>query len=415
TRTLNGLDTRETTSFVFVTTGTTTSVLTRQGPPAPITRTSTVPVVPTPPLTTAPVLTSAVGTGSSIVGSLSSSVLPPFPSSNASLSLSNTFASSPNIAPTFNLTSFSVPSLTPTISVNSTTRLPTITAPSSSFPSNSLNASLTTRPSSGFSSFPAGNLSTSLASTGLPTVTITSTRPSSGLPTVSINSTITSRPSASYPISSVNSSSTRASSLFPTFSANSSSIPIPNYGSAGLSTVFVTVTAPSPSPSNSTLAYTQTGLNTTSLVPTITTTQLSNLTATSATTVALTALPTLDIDSCPRLNGTVITLEDGQAFAVICSTEYGGPVDIGLSERSFRDCVEDCATTNNGFSAPRCRGVSYLIDETTGEVNCNFKNLAGLAEAYNNPQAISAVLINAPLLSVTIAAPSSFPTNAPTT
>ncbi|KAI4273689.1 MAG: hypothetical protein LQ337_004456 [Flavoplaca oasis] len=135
------------------------------------------------------------------------------------------------------------------------------------------------------------------------------------------------------------------------------------------------------------------------LVPTITTTQVSNLSATSATTVALTALPTLDLNSCPGLNGTVITLEDGQAFAVVCSTEYGGPVDIGLSERSFRDCVQDCATTNNGFSA----------------VNCNFKNLAGLAEAYNNPQAISAVLINAPLLNTTIAAPTSFPTNVPTT
>ncbi|KAL9026953.1 MAG: hypothetical protein Q9180_007401 [Flavoplaca navasiana] len=215
-------------------------------------------------------------------------------------------------------------------------------------------------------------------------------------------------------MSSVNSSSTRASSLFPTFSVNSSSIPVPNYGSTGLSTVYVTVTAPSPSPSNSTLAYTQTGLNTTSLVPTITTTQVLNLTATSATTIALTALPTLDPDSCSGLNGTVITLEDGQAFAVICSTEYGGPVDIGLSERSFRDCVEDCATTNNGFSAPRCRAVSYLTDKTTGEVNCNFKSVAGLTDAYYNPRAISAVLVSVPLLNESIAAPTSFPTDAPT-
>ncbi|KAL8757152.1 MAG: hypothetical protein Q9199_002418 [Rusavskia elegans] len=122
------------------------------------------------------------------------------------------------------------------------------------------------------------------------------------------------------------------------------------------------------------------------------------------------ATPNLERNRCPDLNSTVITLEDGQAFAVVCSTEYGGPTDIGLSEKSFNDCIQDCATTNNGFSAVRCRGVTYFADRASGVVNCNFKNLAGLAEVYNNPEGISAVLIEVPLLGTTIPVPTSFPT-----
>ncbi|CAL8578865.1 hypothetical protein XPA_004636 [Xanthoria parietina] len=502
TRTIRGEDTRETISYVYVTTGTTTELLTRQGSlGAPTTRLSTISVVPTPPLITAPAVTSPV---SSIVGSLSSKPSAPFPSPNTTLSLSNTFPSSgtrPTIAPTFsNLTSLSVPSIRPTISANTTTRLPTITAPSSGFPLPSANASLTTRPSSGFSSIP-GNLSTSVAS-GFPTLSLNSTitlRPSSTFPPLSINSTINStitlRPSSTFPPLSINStinstitlrpSSTfpplsinstlnstitlRPSSTFPPLSINSSTIPRPSSGflpsvsglptpsgnisvssrptvgfptnslnasstrissgspspyvnlsssisgaiptyPASFSTVYLTVTGPAISSSNTTLAYTQTAINITSFATTRTATAALNTTIATSTTIALTAAPTLTLDLCPGLNDTVITLADGQAFVVVCSTEYGGPTDIGLSEKSFNDCIQDCATTNSGFSAARCRAVTYFANRDTGEVNCNFKNLDGLGDVYNNPEGISAVLIEVPLLSTTLPLPTSFPT-----
>ncbi|KAI4109782.1 MAG: hypothetical protein LQ339_001566, partial [Xanthoria mediterranea] len=480
TRTIRGEDTRETFSYVYVTTGTTTELLTRQGSlGAPTTRLSTVSVVPTPPLTTAPAVTSPV---SSFVGSLSSKPSPPFLSSNTTLSLSNTFPSSgtrPTIAPTLsNLTSLSVPSIRPTISANTTTRLPIVTAPSSGFPLPSANASLTTRPSSGLSSI-LGNLSTSTAS-GFPTLSFNSTitlRPSSTFPPLSINSTINStitlRPSSTFPPLSINSTlnstiTLRPNSTFPPLSINSSTIPRPSSGflpsvsglptssgnisvssrptvgfptnslnasstritsgspspyvnlsssisgaiptyPASFSTVYLTVTGPAISSRNTTLAYTQTAINITSFAPTRTTTAAANTTIANSTTIALTAAPTLALDLCPNLNGTVITLGDGQAFAVVCSTEYGGPTDIGLSEKSFNDCIQDCATTNSGFSAARCRAVTYFANRDTGEVNCNFKNLDGLGDVYNNPDGISAVLIEVPLLSTILPLPTDFP------
>ncbi|KAI4107353.1 MAG: hypothetical protein L6R37_001714 [Teloschistes peruensis] len=135
----------------------------------------------------------------------------------------------------------------------------------------------------------------------------------------------------------------------------------------------------------------------------------------STTTSAPTADPSsLNIQSCPGLNGTNVDLPDGQAFAVVCGTNYGGPVDVGLYEGSFGKCVQDCGISNNGFSAPRCRGVTYLPYTTGGQVNCFWKNAAALDEFTADPNAVSAVLVTLPLLSVTIAVPTVFPTPFPT-
>ncbi|KAI4197369.1 MAG: hypothetical protein LQ346_003022 [Caloplaca aetnensis] len=103
--------------------------------------------------------------------------------------------------------------------------------------------------------------------------------------------------------------------------------------------------------------------------------------------------PILNIDNCPGLNSTVVALSDGQQFAVVCETEFSGPVDIGLQERNFQDCIQDCGVANNGFSAVRCRGVTYYPNRVTGP-NCFFKNAAALMSAVENELAVSAVLIH---------------------
>ncbi|KAL8700034.1 MAG: hypothetical protein Q9224_001156, partial [Gallowayella concinna] len=474
TRTIAGLDTEETTSFVYVTTGTTTQTLTRQGNLGTSTTLSTVSVVPLPPSGTAPSVTAPIGTASI-------SVLPSLPSFNASITLSNTFASSgtrPNIVvivTTQNLTAISVPSQAPTISINATTLLPTVTGPSSGFippssanasfsilpssgfapistgvtgpssgfiPPSSANASFSIRPSSGFAPISTGNLNFSLGTTGFPTASVNSSRPISafptltsnltsfsyGFPTPSANSSITSqasltipapsanlsistRPTLGFPSLSVNStSSTRASSGFLPSSGNLSSfIPATGYPTypASFSTIIVTVTDQSTSTLtiSSVLPLYPDASNTSSVIsiPVPSTTV-----AVSKTNVSPTD-PALDPATCPGLDGTIIALPDGQQFAVVCETQYGGPVDVGISEKSFSDCVQDCGTANNGFSAVRCRGVTYFPNLAPPLQNCFFKNLASLAEAYHNLDVISAVLLSIPILSVTIPAPTSFP------
>ncbi|KAI4203365.1 MAG: hypothetical protein LQ350_001886 [Teloschistes chrysophthalmus] len=132
---------------------------------------------------------------------------------------------------------------------------------------------------------------------------------------------------------------------------------------------------------------------------------------TSATSSAPTAeVSSLNIRNCPGANGTDVVLPDGQTFAVVCGTNYGGPVDIGLYESSFGQCVSDCGISNNGFSAPRCRGVTYLPYSTGNDENCFWKNQAALDQFTADRNAVSAVLISLPLLSVTMAVPTVFPT-----
>ena len=88
-------------------------------------------------------------------------------------------------------------------------------------------------------------------------------------------------------------------------------------------------------------------------------------------------------------------------------------MSVGLIEDTFQACVLDCATANNGFSAVRCRGVTYYRNRKAPEQNCFFKNLGSLDQAVQSDDAESAVLILIPSLNTTIAAPSSFPTARP--
>ncbi|KAL8666892.1 MAG: hypothetical protein Q9202_001132 [Teloschistes flavicans] len=147
--------------------------------------------------------------------------------------------------------------------------------------------------------------------------------------------------------------------------------------------------------------------------PTATTSTTSNImTAALNTTSSAPTAPvsSLNINKCPGLNGTTVILPDGQVFAVVCGTNYGGPVDVGLYENSFGQCVQDCGIANNGFSAVRCRGVTYMPYNSGTAVNCFLKNAAGLEDYTADPNSVSAVLQDHPSLSVTIALPTAFPT-----
>ncbi|KAL8833111.1 MAG: hypothetical protein Q9170_004493 [Blastenia crenularia] len=398
-RTISGEDSEQTTETVYVTSGTSTQVLTRAGGLGPVTVSSTITVIPTP---LSSVNTSGavpLSTSLSSVGTLSLSAPTPVISSNSSLSLSSAFGSSgtrPAIAPTLNLTSFSIPSLTPTLSFNATTSLPPVTGPSSGFPT-----------------FPAGNLSSS-------------SRPSSGFPTATANTSISSLSISASPVPSTNLSiSSLAVSASPIPSANITISSQPASGPPVLPTNLTSYVYPSltqPPSTSATAAIPGYPLNTTIFPPPVTNTvtvtaislsgTLSPPTSTSATAAAAATAsdyPTLDISNCPGLNGTVVGLSDGQQFAIVCQTEYGGPVDVGLQEPTLQDCIQQCGTANNGFSAVRCRGLTYYPN-VTNRPNCNFKNAASLLSFDEDEYAVSAVLINAPALNATIAAPTSFPT-----
>ncbi|KAI4288088.1 MAG: hypothetical protein L6R35_002646 [Caloplaca aegaea] len=430
TRTLRGQDLQEATNTVIVTTGTSTVLLTRAGnapPPATVTVSSTVSVLPTPLPSTDTSVMIPLSTASISVGTATISGLPSSSGFNSSLTLSITLSSSltpPTIAPTINSTSLSVPSLTPTLSTNGTSLAP--------FPTG--NQSSVYLPSSGSSSapFPTGNQSSSyLPSSGLPSA-------SGVFPTLSVNSTITSRPASGIPLPSVNSTSlpqaasgipipssnatitSSASAGYPTAPTNLSTTVTPSLPQ--LSTVTVTsianlsiiITPSSPQPSTLTVTsvvptgFPQYPVNASEIIPppsaTLSVTSISvpaNVTIpstsfttdASATSSAPSVLPTLDPGNCPGLNGTVAILSDGQQFAVVCETAFGGPIDIGLVEPTFQKCLEDCGNANNGFSAVRCRGVTYLPADQGGQ-NCYLKNQAALLESQHTEFAISAILIN---------------------
>ncbi|KAL8967773.1 MAG: hypothetical protein Q9197_005244 [Variospora fuerteventurae] len=430
TRTLRGQDLQEATNTVIVTTGTSTVLLTRAGnapPPATVTVSSTVSVLPTP----------LPSTDTSVMIPLSTASISGLSSSsgfNSSLTLSITLSSSltlQTIAPTINSTSLSVPSLTPTLSANGTSLAP--------FPTG--NQSSVYLPSSGSSSapFPTGNQSSSyLPSSGLPsasgvfpTLSVNSTitsRPASGIPLPSINSTSLPQPASGIPIPSSNATITSSASAgYPTAPTNLSTIVTPSLPQ--LSTVTVTsianlsiiITPSSPQPSTLTVTsvvptgFPQYPVNASEIIPppsaTLSVTSISvpaNVTIpstsftadASATSSAPSVLPTLDPRNCPGLNGTVASLSDGQQFAVVCETAFGGPIDIGLVEPTFQKCLEDCGNANNGFSAIRCRGVTYLPADQGGQ-NCYLKNQAALLESQHTELAVSAILINYEALNAT--------------
>ncbi|KAL8988024.1 MAG: hypothetical protein Q9177_002844, partial [Variospora cf. flavescens] len=430
TRTLRGQDLQEATNTVIVTTGTSTVLLTRAGnapPPATVTVSSTVSVLPTPLPSTDTSVMIPLSTASISVGTATISGLPSSSGFNSSLALSITLSSSltlQTIAPTINSTSLSVPSLTPTLSANGTSLAP--------FPTG--NQSSVYPPSSGSSSapFPTGNQSSSyLPSSGLPsasgvfpTLSVNSTitsRAASGIPLPSINSTSLPQPASDIPIPSSNATITSSASAgYPTAPTNLSITVTPSLPQ--LSTVTVTsianlsiiITPSSPQPSTLTVTsvvptgFPQYPVNASEIIPppsaTLSVTSISvpaNVTIpstsftmdASATSSAPSVLPILDPGNCPGLNGTIVTLTDGQQFAVVCETAFGGPIDIGLVEPTFQKCLEDCGNANNGFSAIRCRGVTYQTTNQGGQ-NCYLKNQAALLESQHTEWAVSAILIN---------------------
>ncbi|KAL8924930.1 MAG: hypothetical protein Q9208_003813 [Pyrenodesmia sp. 3 TL-2023] len=432
TRTISGVDYQQATDTVYVTTGTSTQILTRAGNPYTITVSSTVVVIPTefPTLnTTMPIPLSTVY---SSVGTSSPSGSIPSASFNVSFTLSTTSdGTRPTIAPTLNLTSLSVPNVT-SVYINSTTSMPIVTAPS--YPAGNLTSTYLSSSglppvSSGLPS-PTGNLSTSRPISGLPTpsISMTSTfRPTSAAPFPSANLTVSSPPSSGSPtITLANLTITSlASSGFPTASANASSfVVVPSFPVSATITVTSfgptvtsfgpTVTSPGetlsyPYPQNFTSVVTQPASTVTVSAISLpgSTETLSNplppSTISSPGTLipAPSTAPILNINNCPGLNSTVVALSDGQKFAVVCETEFGGPTEIGLQEKTFQDCIENCGTANNGFSAVRCRGVTYYPDRLTGP-NCFFKNAASLMAAVENDFAVSAVLVGYHALNATV-------------
>ncbi|KAI4187503.1 MAG: hypothetical protein L6R41_002785 [Letrouitia leprolyta] len=409
TRTLSGEDTEETTATVIVTSGTTTRILTRAGNPGPVTVTSTLSIVPTPLPSTNTSSMFPLSTGPISVGTSAPSGLLPSVTSNSSLYLSTRFGSSgtrPTIAPTLNVTSYSVPNFTSSAFSNSTAPPPLVTGPSSGFPL-----------------YPTGNLSFSfLPSSGLPSAI------SSGFPTLSLNSSISLQPTSGFPVPSTNVTvSPLASSGLPSSIGNLSSVITPSltpsisiiasdgspiyplnstiFQSPPTTTVVVTATIPPGNLSASTSAPTYslnltilqppptTSISVTAIVPPGNTTTITSATATAASG---SAVPSLTPPICPGLNGTIIDLSDGQEYGVVCETEYGGATDIGLTTRTFQDCIQSCAVANNGFSAVRCRAVTYFdYDPRAPSPNCFYKNLAALTDQRYNKFAQSAVLLNA--------------------
>ncbi|KAL8970088.1 MAG: hypothetical protein Q9183_001686 [Haloplaca sp. 2 TL-2023] len=449
TRTISGVDSRQTTSYFYVTSGTTTITATRNGSPSRLTTvSSTVYVQPTPISTGLTTLTLGTGTGypsgglPSGTGSISE--FPPYPTDNVTIPQQPT---SESTVPTLNTTiSPPSPSGSPTSSSNSsissqpTSGFPTNSAnssassiPSSGFPTNSANSSASSQPSSGIPTNSANSSASSIPSSGFPTNSANSSATSitaSGVPYPSSNGTITAAPTSGLPLPSGNSTFlTLPSQGFPTTSANQSAPPRPTSGfpfppsnttRLSLSLSFQSPATPSVSPSYATLSGASTETftfpgseSTTASTSAITTITYLPSTVPSPTDGSPTIVPSLEPPVCPGLDGTTIDLTDGQQFAVVCETDYGGPVSVGLIEDSFQDCVLSCATANNGFSAVRCRGVTYYRDTTAPAQNCFFKNLGSLDQAVQRENAVSAVLINVPQLNTTIAPPTSFPTARP--
>ncbi|KAL9610951.1 MAG: hypothetical protein Q9167_004361 [Letrouitia subvulpina] len=97
-------------------------------------------------------------------------------------------------------------------------------------------------------------------------------------------------------------------------------------------------------------------------------------------------------DGCPTLNNTIYTVPGtNQQYQLQCYRKYGGPNAIGLDEPYFRECIQECSVVNNGFSAVRCFGVSWL--KYGIGVHCNLKAQSGLASYTVDYLAVSAVLL----------------------
>ncbi|KAL8868602.1 MAG: hypothetical protein Q9174_004881 [Haloplaca sp. 1 TL-2023] len=418
TRIIPGVDSRQTTSYVYVTSGTTTIIATRNGALPPLTTvSSTVYVQPTPISTGLTTLTLGTGTGNPSGGLPSAHIGIYYHSfkynhpvaihvwfSNAILEFQYLLAADiclPNQFCQFKrliTTILCVPNqfgqfkfLINTILwfpnkfgqfKRFITNLTASSIPSSGVPYPSSNGTITPAPASGFP-LPSAN------STFL-------TLPSQGFPTTSTNQSASPQPTSGFPLPTSN---TTRISLSLSFQSPLTPSVSPSYATlSGASTE--TFTFPG---SESTTASTS-ALTTITYLPSVTPTPSDGSPSID---------PPLEPPVCPGLDGTTIDLTDGQKFAVVCETDYGGPVTVGLIEPSFQACVLDCATANNGFSAVRCRGVTYIRNTRPGDQNCFYKNLASLDQALQNPNAVSAVLILIPQLNTTIPVPTSFPTATP--
>ncbi|KAL8688443.1 MAG: hypothetical protein Q9224_004882, partial [Gallowayella concinna] len=98
----------------------------------------------------------------------------------------------------------------------------------------------------------------------------------------------------------------------------------------------------------------------------------SSLIASSSTTSSFRPVGTsINPLGCPTINNTIYTAQNGEQFQLQCYRQYGGPVSIGLDQFVFRECIEQCSKVNQGFSAVRCFGVTWL-QYNTG-VRCNLK------------------------------------------
>ncbi len=95
-------------------------------------------------------------------------------------------------------------------------------------------------------------------------------------------------------------------------------------------------------------------------------------------------------DGCPAINGTTITTTDGEVYLVLCDTDYIGRQSIGLSEPDLLACVAQCSTTNDGFSATRCKGVSFRPQLVQ---NCYLKFNLDHPTTNTTYEIVSAILI----------------------
>ncbi|KAL8834760.1 MAG: hypothetical protein Q9170_003609 [Blastenia crenularia] len=93
----------------------------------------------------------------------------------------------------------------------------------------------------------------------------------------------------------------------------------------------------------------------------------------------------------PSINNTIYTLPSGEQYQLQCYRAYGGPISIGLDQTYFRDCINECSVVNQGFSAVRCYGVTWM--KYAQGVHCNLKSQTGLGNYTTEYESVSAVLL----------------------
>ncbi|KAL8800710.1 MAG: hypothetical protein Q9182_004982 [Xanthomendoza sp. 2 TL-2023] len=217
--------------------------------------------------------------------------------------------------------------------------------------------------------------------TGLAEETQAAVTITSGTSTLTITETVRAQPNdIPYPVYSESSSLLDSGSI---------RIPIPPTASAPPATA--PSLAPAPPPFNDSYS-TGTGSGPTS-VPSSSASSILN--TSSSTTSSLRPIGnSINPLGCPTINNTIYTTENGEQFQLQCYRQYGGPVSVGLDQSNFRDCIEECSKVNQGFSAVRCYGTTWL--KYFSGIHCNLKGQSGLATYTTHYDAVSAVLLGAP-------------------